>query len=150
MKHVKSAHVFLIDTNVLMYASGGNHPLKAPCDKIILAIADDDLVATTTPEAIQEYAHIFARRRGRRAAVERATEFATLLAPLLPTEHEHLAAGLQLWADNEQLGAFDAIFAAVALDTKYATIVSADRAFTSVPGLNHVFPDVEGVASLLR
>ena len=103
----------------------------------------------TTPEAIQEFAHIYALRRGRRAAVQRATEYAVLLAPLRLSEPEHLEAGLQLWVDNEQLGAFDAVLAAVALDTKYATIVSADRAFASVPGLTHVFPDDDGVASLI-
>lgn len=138
-----------IDTNILMYDAGDDHPLRAPCQQIIRLIADGDLEAMTTPEAIQEFAHIYARRRGRRAAVQRATEYAELLAPLRLSEPEHLESGLQLWADNEELGAFDAILAAVALDTKYATIVSADRAFASVPGLTHVYPDHHGVASLL-
>ena len=138
-----------IDTNVLMYKSGGDHPLKAPCTRIISLIAEERIEAMTTPEAIQEFAHIYALRRGRRAAVQRATEYAVLLAPLRLSEPEHLEAGLQLWVDNEQLGAFNAVLAAVALDTKYATIVSADRAFASVPGLTHVFPDDDGVASLI-
>lgn len=139
-----------IDTNVLMYKSGGDHPLKAPCTRLISLIAEGELEAMTTPEAIQEFAYLYARRRGRHAAVQRATEYAELLAPLRLSEPEHLAAGLQLWADNEALGAFDAVLAAVALDTKYATIVSADRAFASVPGLTHVYPDDEGIASLIE
>lgn len=138
-----------IDTNVLIYKSGGDHPLKAPCTRIIALIAEGRIEAMTTPEAIQKFAHIYARRRGRRAAVQRATEYAELLAPLRLSEPEHLESGLQLWADNEELGAFDAVLAAVALDTKYATIVSADRAFASVPGLTHVFPDEAGITSLL-
>lgn len=139
-----------IDTNVLIYKSGGDHPLKAPCTRIMALIAGGQFEAMTTPEAIQEFAHIYARRRGRRTAMQLATEYADLLAPLRVSEVEHLEAGLQLWADNENLGAFDAVLAAVALDTKYATIVSADRAFASVPGLTHVFPDEAGIASLIE
>lgn len=146
---MKSEHVLTIDTNVLMYDAGDDHPLRAPSQRIIQLIADGELQAMTTPEAIQEFAYIFARRRGRRAAVRLAAEYAELLAPLRLTEAEHLETGLQLWSDNEQLGAFDAVLAAVALDTKYATIVSADRAFAAVPGLTHVYPDADGVASLV-
>ena len=138
-----------IDTNILMYKSGDDHRLREPCTRIISLIADGTLEAMTTPETIQEFAHIYARRRGRRAAVDRAIEYAELLAPLCLSESEHLEAGLRLWADNEQLGAFDAVLAAVALDTKYATVVSADRAFASIPGITHVFPDEAGVASLI-
>lgn len=147
--HVKSAPVLLIDTNVLMYASGPEHPLREPSVRIITLIGERRLEATSTTEAIQEFAHIFARRRGRLASRQQSMTYAALLAPLRVAEQEHLEAGLRLWADNEQLGAFDAVLAAVALDTKYATIVSADRAFASVTGLNHVFPDDDGVASLL-
>ena len=138
-----------IDTNILMYKSGDDHPLKEPCTRIISLIADGTLEAMTTPETIQEFAHVYARRRGRRAAVDRAIEYAELLAPLRLSEPEHLEAGLRLWVDNEQLGAFDAVLAAVALDTKQATVVSADRVFASIPGITHVFPDEAGVASLI-
>lgn len=142
--------MLLIDTNVLMYKSGADHVLKDPCTQIISLIAEGTLRAVTTPEALQEFAHIYARRRGRPAAAERAIEYATLLAPLRLTEAEHLEQGLALWHAHKELGAFDAVLAAVALDTKYATIVSADRAFAVVPGLKHVYPDAQGVASLLE
>lgn len=138
-----------IDTNILLYKSGAEHPLKAPCTRVLDLVADGTFEAMTTPEAIQEFAHVYARRRGRQAAVERAIEYAALLAPLRSSELEHLEVGLQLWADNEQLDAFDSVLAAVALDTKYSTVVSADRAFASVPGITHVFPDDDGIASLL-
>lgn len=141
--------MLLIDTNVLMYASGGDHPLRDPSKHIIAQISEGRLKAMTTPEAIQEFAHIFGRRRGRRAATQLAMEFATLLAPLRMTEAEHIEQGLALWQEHEELGAFDAVLAAVALDTKYTTIVSADRAFAVVPGLRHVYPDTEGITSLL-
>lgn len=144
----KSALVIFLDTNVLAYEQGGDHALRAPCKAIFKAIADHDLDAATTPEVIQEFAHIHARRRGREVASAAARHFAALLTPLRLTEPEHLNAGLALWAEHEDLGCFDAILAAVALDSKYATVVSADRAFAAVPGLHHVYPDAEGLASL--
>lgn len=137
-----------IDTNILVYASGGEHSLREPCRQIIGLIMEGHLEAMTTPEVIQEFAHVHSKRRARAATVAQAHEFAALLAPLRLSEPEHLEVGLQLWADNEQLGAFDSVLAAVALDTKYATVVSADRAFASVPGITHVFPDEAGIASL--
>ena len=139
-----------IDTNILLYTSGDDHPLKAPCTRIFDLIANGKLDAMTTPEVIREFAHIYARRRGREAAKQRAVEYAVLLSPLRVSAPEHPETGLDLWADNEQLGAFDAILAAVALDTKYATVVSADRAFATIEGITHVFPDDEGIASLIE
>lgn len=133
-----------------MYTSGDDHALKAPCTQIMALVAEGKLEAVTTPEAIQEFAHVFARRRGRRAAFERATAYATLLAPLRVSQPGHLEVGLQIWSDNEHLGAFDAVLAAIALDTNYQTLVSADRAFDSIPGLNVVYPDATGVASLVE
>ena len=142
--------MLLIDTNVLMYKSGAEHPLKEPCTQVMSLIAEGRLKAMTTPEAIQEFAHIYGRRRDRQSAAQRAVEFAEVLAPLRMTEAEHLEVGLALWQEHEELGAFDAVLAAVALDTKHATIVSADRAFGVVPGLTHVYPDAEGIRSLIE
>lgn len=140
--------VIFLDTNILAYEQGGEHELRVPSKIIAKAIADGDLAATTTPEVIQEFAHIHARRRGRTPAARAARHFAALLAPLSLTEPEHLRAGLELWATHEDLGCFDAVLAAVALDSTDATVVSADRAFAAVHGLHHVFPDGAGIASL--
>lgn len=141
--------VLFLDTNVLVYANGGEHALKSPCEEVLDAISVGSLQATTTPETIQEFAHAFARRRGRTVSAEIATRYAILLAPLRVTGAEHLQAGLALWQVTAQLGAFDAVLAAVALDSEDATVVSADRAFADVPGLRHVFPDDAGVAELI-
>lgn len=140
--------MIFLDTNVLAYEQGGEHELRGPCKAILEAVAKQALQAATTPEVIQEFAHIHARRRNRETAATAAAHFSKLLAPLRITEPEHLEVGLALWAKHEQLGCFDAVFAAVALDSKYATVVSADRAFASIPGLHYVYPDADGVASL--
>jgi predicted nucleic acid-binding protein len=55
----------VLDTTVLVYAKGADHPLRDPCRQLIAAIAARRLEATTTVEAIQELVHVRARHRDR-------------------------------------------------------------------------------------
>src|SRR5690625_2212587 len=122
-----SATVIFIDTTVLVYAVGADHHYKRTSLEVLDLVSSARLQATTTPEAIQEFAHVRARRHPRADSMRLAATFADLLGPLRCSEEEHLTKGLELWSRYESLGAFDAVFAAVALDSKYATLVSADN-----------------------
>jgi predicted nucleic acid-binding protein len=115
---------------------------------LVAAIADGRLVATTTAEVIQEFAHVRAQRRGRADAARLAGDYAELLAPLIDVTAEDLRAGLGLFERAESLGAFDAVLAAVAIGSTSA-LVSADAAFAAVMELTHVVPDAGGLRSLL-
>ena len=42
--------LIVLDTSILVYATGVEHPLRAPCRDLITAIADGTLHASTTPE----------------------------------------------------------------------------------------------------
>lgn len=126
--------MILLDTTVLVYAVGADHPLQAPARGVIAAARDGLLRANTTPEVIQEFAHVRARRRDREDAAELAGAYAALLSPLQVVTPSHLSAGLTLWRRHERLGAFDSILAALALAMDVG-LVSADRAFADVPGL---------------
>ncbi|WP_333908534.1 type II toxin-antitoxin system VapC family toxin [Solicola gregarius] len=141
--------MIFIDTTVLVYAVGGEHHYKRTCLEVLDHVSTNRVQATTTPEAIQEFAHVHARRRPRHDAMTLANRFAQLLGPLRCSEEEHLSDGLEFWTRYESLGAFDAVLAAVALDSKYATLVSADKAFSQIPGLHHVLPDDDGIADLV-
>src|SRR5699024_11846251 len=72
-----------------------------------------------------------ARRHPRADSMRLAAAFADLLGPLRCSEEEHLTTGLELWSRYESLGAFGAVLAAVALDSKYATLVSRSEEHTS-------------------
>ncbi len=97
---------------------------------------------------IREFAYIRSRIRPRSDAVARARPYQVALAPLTVTTADHLAAGLDLFARQDQLGPFDAVLAAVALDLD-AELVSAGTAFADVEGLRHVVPDQARVDRLL-
>jgi uncharacterized protein len=140
--------VIVLDTTVLLYAVGTEHRFREPCRALINAISTGELSATTTVEAIQEFAHVRARRRDRADAVELSHAYLDLLSPLLVVDEDHLREGLRLFASQPALGSFPAVLAAAARAAG-AAVVSADVAFASVPAINHVMPDDSGVRHLL-
>ncbi|MDQ4132627.1 MAG: PIN domain-containing protein [Actinomycetota bacterium] len=131
--------MIVVDTSVLVYAVGTEHPLRTSCREIVAALGDG-LDATTTVEVIQEFAHVRARRRTRADAVKLARSYATAFAPLLLPTAEDLVDGLSLFEDHEDLRCFDAVLAAAAIARSANALVSADPAFSRIPSLNHVSP----------
>ena len=140
----------MLDTTVLVYAKGVEHPLREPCRTLVTAISNRHIEATTSVEVIQELVHIRARRRGRSDAAALGREYADLLGPLTPVSASDLRTGLALFESIDGLGAFGAVLAAATRSANVGTLVSADRAFAQVSGIDHVFPDASGVATLLR
>lgn len=141
--------MIVLDTTVLVYAKGAEHPLRDPCRELIAAIAERRVEATTTAEVIQEFVHVRARRRDRADAAALGRDYAELLAPLLPVAHDELVRGLGWYEDGERLGAFDTVLAAAAAAAGAEALVSADAAFAELDGIAHVTPDAAGVARLL-
>ena len=143
--------MIVLDTTVLVYAVGGHHPLSDPCRRLVTAIGDEVLQATTTVEVIQEFAHVRARRRGREDAQEIAAGFLDLLSPLLRPDETDLRRALDLFVTCPPIGAFDAVLAATSIGTDHVrALVSADRSFASIPGLAHIDPaDASTIDDLL-
>ena len=142
--------MIVLDTTVLVYAKGAEHPLREPCRDLIAAVADGHLDATTTVEVIQEFAHVRARRRGRADAAALANAYADLLAPLLTVTAEDLRRGMSIFEREQQLGTFDAVLAATASGRQATALVSADTAFADLLEIAHVIPDRRGIAQLLQ
>lgn len=141
--------MIVLDTTVLVYAVGAEHEFREPCRTLLAAVGDARIRATTTPQVVQEFAHVRARRRSRRDATALAEAYADLLSPLLPTDEAALRAGLAVFRDADRLGAFDAVLGAAAAAAGAAALVSADAAFAELPDVRHVRPDAAGVAALL-
>ena len=127
--------MIVLDTTVLVYAVGGEHPLRDPSRSLVVAITGGRVRATTSVAVLQEFAHIRAQRRGRADAASLARYFKELLSPLMPVTTPDLEKGLQLFQKHERLGAFDALLAAAALRAEADGLVSGDAAFGEVGGL---------------
>ena len=140
--------MIVLDSTVLVYAVGGDHPYRQPCRDIVDSVASGRLNASTTVEAIEEFAHVRARRRGRAEAARLASAYADLLAPLITTTEAHLRAGLQTWTVAERVGAFDAVLASAAMQAGASLLMSAYAAFADIPGPPHLLPDPEIVRRL--
>lgn len=140
--------MIVLDTTVLVYATGGDHPLREPARSLVDAIGDGQVEATTTVQVLQEFAYVRARRAGRGEATGLVNRFAQLLDPLVAVETAHLRLGLDIWQATDRLGSFDATLAAVAITEGFA-LVSADKAFADVPGLDHINCNTGGIGRLL-
>jgi predicted nucleic acid-binding protein len=141
--------MIVLDTTVLVYAKGADHPLRDPCRQLVQAIAERRVAATTTVEVIQEFVHVRARRRSREDAAALGRDYAALLSPLLSVGTDELERGLDWYERAERLGAFDAVLAASAAAAGAQALVSADEAFGALADVPHVIPDATGVARLL-
>jgi uncharacterized protein len=120
--------MIVLDTTVLVYAVGGDHPLQRPAARLLEKVGAGDLTATTTVEVLQEFTHVRARRRGRADAATLTRQLSILLTPLLTVTVDDLRGGLDLFEHHEPLGSFDAVLAA-ATRRIGGRLVSADRGF---------------------
>ncbi len=131
--------MIVVDSAVLVYCAGGDHPLRQPCQVVIEAAASGRVEARSTIEVIQEFAWVFAARRPRSDAVARAQSFAVILSPLFQPGDDDLEAGLAIFESTPALGSFDAVLAATAM-REDAVLVSPDGGFGTVPGLRYLNP----------
>jgi predicted nucleic acid-binding protein len=130
--------VIVVDSNVLLYAVGTDHPHREASKRLFDAVAAGTVAATTTPDVIQEFTHVYGRRRTRRDASRHARRFAILLGPLVATTNDVVVPALDLYERYEGLDAFDALLAAAARHEGASALVSADRAFAEVKRLPFV------------
>jgi predicted nucleic acid-binding protein len=140
--------VILLDTTVLSYAVGTEHPLRGPCRWLLQAHGDGRIEATTTIEVLQEFVHVRARRRSRQDAVALARQYRAAFS-LLVTRAEDLDLGLTLFERQTALGAFDSVLAAVALNRHMEALVSADQAYGELPELPWIDPATPDLNHLL-
>jgi len=139
--------MIVLDTTVLVYAVGGEHQFREPCRRLVAAADARAIVARTTVEVLQEFVHVRSQRRDRADAVARGRSYLNLFGPLLVSDEANLVDALAIFQSNPTVGMFDALLASVAIATG-APLVSADRGFGSIPGLEHLRPTDETVSAL--
>ena len=132
-----------LDTMVLAYAVGGDHPERAPCRAILAEAAEAGVELHASVEAVQEFLFHRLRREARTAAVRQTERIRDLLV-LHPFDRDVVDRMLTL-VEGCGIGGRDAVHAATALHVGFGSIVSTDQAFDVVPGLTRLAP-----ASALR
>ena len=125
---------------MFLYAVGAEHRYRAACREILSLAASGALVGDASVELIQEFVHVRTRRLNDRVESAEAGREISAMCRLHSLELDDLRLGLKLFEDSAHLQMRDALHAATALNRGIALIVSTDRAFETVAGLERVDP----------
>lgn len=141
---------FLYDTGVFIYALGGEHRYRDPCRAILDIGERGRLAAEASVELVHEFAYVRRRQGVTRANAAESARAIADACPLHPVGRTDMELALDLWSEHEPLDMRDAIFAAQALNRDIDAILSPDRGFDGIPGLQRIDPaDTAAVATLL-
>ena len=134
------AKPLFLDTNILMYAVGKDHPNRESCREALRRIEADDLTVVTSVEVLQELLHRY-RSLGQpdlattiyRAAKDLCEEILAVTEEDLDQAHEILQA-------HASISVRDAVHAATALRHGIRSILSTDRHFDDLPEVTRLDP----------
>lgn len=137
---------FFVDANVLIYGAVPSD-YREPCLEILEAIANGSADGHTSTAALEEVWYVeLSGRAGNLQGLTRRAHL--LLAPLLPVNDE--AFGLALDLDARQLGTNDRLHVGTCIAHGLDVVLSADRGFDGVRGIQRVDPlDTRGRRGLL-
>jgi uncharacterized protein len=130
-----------IDTAVIMYAGGGDHPLREPCGQIIERVGAGELDAVTSTEVVQEIVHRFMAIRRPDIAGSMARRTMDTFAPVIPMTHALMRRVPDLIDRYPTLSARDLVHVATCIHEGIVEIVSPDRGFDVVKELRRVPPE---------
>jgi predicted nucleic acid-binding protein len=132
--------VILVDSNILMYAAGADHPFKRPSIAWLERVAAGKLDATVDAEALQEILHRYRSIR-RWSEGRRVYELARAIFPIvIPMDAAVLDRSRKILDAHSQLMARDALHAAVVALHGFVAICSYDRDFDVIEGLHRIEP----------
>jgi len=132
---------YFLDTNVFLYAAGGDHPLRRPCQDILRRAADGELNAATSSEVVQEVLYVLSRRGLREQAVALARNILAVFPAVLEVGAREMATACDLVETNPELPPRDAVHAATMITHEVATIITADPHFDQLAQVLRIAPD---------
>ena len=137
--------MILVDTNVIMYATGQEHPSKPLCLALLERVATGELDVAIDTEALQEIMHRY-RNMGRWETGGREAFDITcaLFVTILPVTDQVAILGARLLDEHRAMAARDAIHAAAVLVNDLDGICSFDRDFDCIQTVRRYVPDAQG------
>ena len=129
-----------IDTSVVMYAAGGEHPLRDPCQRIIDGISDGTIDAVTSAEVVQEILHRFLAIGLPEEGATLAERTQDLMAPVLPITHALMRRVPLLAGRYPSLAARELVHVATCIHEGIGEIISADHGFDGVTEVRRIDP----------
>lgn len=133
--------MILVDTNVIMYAAGAEHPHKRPSVAFLERVARGEVEATIDAEVLQEILHRY-RAIGRWEDGRRVYDLARqLFRNVVPVTAEVLDRARRILDTDRRIMARDALHAAVVMSEGLEAVCSWDRDFDRIKGIVRREPD---------
>jgi len=130
-----------LDANIPMYAGGAEHQFRAPCIEVLGLAAIHPISFITDAEVLQELLHRYSAinrwERGSAILSEFVVTMRGRIEPMLADDVEWAAS---LVTRHPRLSARDAIHAAVMRRLAVTRIVTTDRGFRDLPGIERLDP----------
>lgn len=131
--------VFL-DTNVFLYAIGGESPHRDSCRNLLAAVGKGDVDAVTSSEILQEVLHIRTRRVDLADGIQAARSAASMVAEVLAVTGNDVLAACKVLEKHPQISARDALHVAVMKANQLHTLISVDKDFDPIRDIKRVDP----------
>ena len=130
----------LIDTNIIMYAAGAEHPHKLPSVALLQRVAAGEVDATIDAEVLQEILHRY-RAIGRWKLGRTVYDLTRQIFPeIVPVTAPILDTARQILDTDSRIMARDALHAAVAIAETIGAVCSYDRDFDRIDGISRSEP----------
>lgn len=134
----------LLDTAIFLYTVGGAHYYREICRSVVELVRDGKMRGETSVEVVHEAVHVRHRRTGDKEESLKMGRAIVGLTELHPHESDDLRAAMTLFGAHDGLDFRNAVLTATALNRGIDAIVSPDRDFEEVGGLERIDPaDVE-------
>ena len=131
---------YFLDTNVLMYAAGSEHPLREPCREALARAVDQEASLITDAEVLQEILHrYFSIGRPESARTVHHSAI-SLCDEVLPVEERHTTRALALLLEHRALTPRDAIHVATMEFHGLEFLLSTDRDFDHLSQVDRIDP----------
>ena len=130
--------MILIDSNVPMYLVGADHPHKGDARRLLERLAHERHRLVTDAEVFQEILHRYTAI-GRRDAVHPAFEaLLKVVDEVLPIRRQEILRARDALLATPRLSARDAIHVAVMEENGITRVLSFDRGFDGLPGIQRL------------
>ena len=136
-----TAAALFIDTNIPIYAAGREHPLKPFCQRIVMLAARRHREFTTSSAVLQEIIHYYLSNNRWVEGRGIFREFVeTMRGSIEPVHPDDAILAAELASQDLRVGGHDLIHVAVMRRLGITRIISADRDFDRIDGVQRLDP----------
>ena len=130
--------MIFVDSNIPMYVAGGEHPNKAPAERLLGRVRDGEVEACTSTEVLQEILYRYAALERRDLGIAVYDAFVEICPIVLPVALADTDLARNLVNDYADCGVRDAVHAAVMINHEVETVASFDTGFDEIPGVTRL------------